>query len=65
MAVDEQEEIRRLRRQLREVTAERDRLLVENSRLLSGSEHLQKLIPASQKEFASTTSGIPINTEMR
>lgn len=64
MTDDGKDELERLRTQLKEMTAERDRLLAENRRSLSGAEHPQEYILASPKEFTSTTIGIPLNTEM-
>lgn len=64
MTIDERGEVEQLRQQLKEITAERDRLLAENRRLLNDSKHQQESIPLSQTDFNDPVIGILSNTEI-
>jgi hypothetical protein len=63
--IGDRDEIEQLRRQLKEITAERDRLLEENRRLISCSEHSQECIPAGKSDSANTIIGISLDTAIR
>src|SRR4030042_5103894 len=64
MTIDERGEIERLRQQLEEITAEPDRLLVGNRRLLGDSQHQQESIPLSQTDLNNPATCILSNTEI-
>jgi hypothetical protein len=61
MTIDERGEVEQLRQQLKEITAERDRLLAENRRLLGDSQHQQESIPFSQTDLNNPVTGILSN----
>lgn len=64
MASDNRDELERLRRQLSEVTAERDRLLAENCRLRRGySRSPQESGQMSLPLTSAAPSSLPIATE--
>ena len=64
MPTDERDEVERLRQQLKEITAERDRLLAENRRLLGDSQHQQESIPVRQTDINNPVTDILSNAKI-
>jgi len=64
MTIDERGEVEQLRQQLKKITAERDRLLAENRRLLGDSQYQQGPYHLAKRNLNSPVTGILSNAEI-